>query len=110
MKLPIIVLLIVLVVGTIVISFGYITNQNYTQIIEESNPYEKLQNYKNELEKINQYNQQLLSELEDKVRNSDDGHLGQLNQEIEVLKRVISDNKAELEQVIKKLSKTESKP
>jgi len=110
MKLPIIVLLIVLVVGTIVISFGYITNQNYTQIIEESTPYEKLQNYKNELEKINQYNQQLLSELEDKVRNSDDGHLGQLNQEIEVLKRVISDNKAELEQVIKKLSKTESKP
>ena len=110
MKLTIIVLLIVLVVGTIVISFGYITNQNYTQIIEESNPYEKLQNYKNELEKINQYNQQLLSELEDKVRNSDDGHLGQLNQEIEVLKRVISDNKAELEQVIKKLSKTESKP
>lgn len=110
MKLTIIVLLIVLVVGTIVISFGYITNQNYTQIIEESNPYEKLQNYKNELEKINQYNQQLLSELEDKVRNSDDGHLGQLNQEIEVLKRVISDNKAELEQVIKKLSTTESKP
>lgn len=110
MKLTIIVLIIVLVVGTIVISFGYITNQNYTQIIEESNPYEKLQNYKNELEKINQYNQQLLSELEDKVRNSDDGHLGQLNQEIEVLKRVISDNKAELEQVIKKLSMTESKP
>ncbi len=110
MKLTIIVLIIVLVVGTIVISFGYITNQNYTQIIEESNPYEKLQNYKNELEKINQYNQQLLSELEDKVRNSDDGHLGQLNQEIEVLKRVINDNKAELEQVIKKLSTTESKP
>ena len=109
MRLAIIVLIAVLVIGTIVISFGYLTNQNYVQIIEKSNPYEKLQNYKEELEKINQYNQQLLSELEAKVANSDI-HLEQLNQEIEVLKRVINDNKAELEQVIKKLSTTESKP
>jgi len=48
--------------------------------------------------------------LEAKVANSDDIHLEQLNQEIEVLKRVINDNKAELEQVIKKLSTPESKP
>ena len=94
----------------IVISFGYLTNQSYVQIIEKSDPYEKLQNYKEELEKINQYNQQLLSELEAKMANSDDVHLEQLKQEIEVLKRVINDNKAELEQVIKKLSTTESKP
>ena len=110
MRLTIIVLIAVLVIGTVVISFGYLTNQKYVQIIEESNTYEKLQNYKEELEKINQYNQQLLSELETKIANSDDVHLEQLNQEIKVLKRVISDNKAELEQVIKKLSTTESKP
>ena len=109
MRLTIIVLITILVIGTIVISFGYLTNQNYVQIIEKSDPYEKLQNYKEELEKINQYNQQLLSELEAKMANSD-VHLEQLNQEIEVLKRVINDNKAELEQVIKKLSTTESKP
>ncbi len=109
MRLTIIVLITVLVIGTIVISFGYLTNQNYVQIIEKSDPYEKLQNYKEELEKINQYNQQLLSELEAKMANSD-VHLEQLNQEIEVLKRVINDNKVELEQVIKKLSTTESKP
>ncbi len=110
MRLAIIVLIAVLVIGTVVISFGYLPNQNYVQIIEKSNPYEKLQNYKEELEKINQYNQQLLSELEAKLVNSDYIHLEQLNQEIEVLKRVINDNKAELEQVIKKLSTTESKP
>ena len=109
MRLSIIVLIAVLVIGTVVISFGYLTNQNYVQIIEKSNPYEKLQNYKEELEKINQYNQQLLSELEAKMANSD-VHLEQLNQEIEVLKRVINDNKVELEQVIKKLSTTESQP
>ena len=109
MRLTIIVLIIVLVIGTIVISFGYVTNQNYVQIIEKTDPYEKLQTYKEELEKINQYNQQLLSDLESKVANSDT-HLEQLNQEIQVLKRVISDNKAELEQVIKKLSTAESKP
>jgi len=110
MRLSVIVLIAILAIGTIVISFGYLTNQKYVQIIEESNTYEKLQNYKEELEKINQYNQQLLSELETKIANSDDVHLEQLNQEIKVLKRVISDNKAELEQVIKKLSTTESKP
>ncbi|MBI5859401.1 MAG: hypothetical protein HZB73_01450 [Nitrosarchaeum sp.] len=110
MKLTIIVLITILVIGTIVIFFGYLTNQHYIQIIEKSNPYEKLQNYKEELEKINQHNQQLLSELEGKMVNSDDVHLEQLNQEIKVLKRVINDNKVELEQVIKKLSTLESKP
>ena len=110
MKLTIIILITILIIGTTVISFGYLTNQKYVQIIEGSNTYEKLQNYKEELEKINQYNQQLLSKLETKITNSDDVHLEQLNQEIKVLKRVISDNKAELEQVIKKLSTTKSKP
>ena len=56
-------MIIVLVIGTIVISFVYFTNQKHVPIIEKSVPYEKLQNYKEELEKINQYNQQLLSEL-----------------------------------------------
>ena len=46
MRLTIIVLIVVLVIGTVVISFGYLTNQNYVQIIEKSNPYKKLQNYK----------------------------------------------------------------
>ena len=110
MKLPFIVMIVALTVGTIVISFGYITNQNYAQTNEQSNPYEKLQNYKEELEKINQYNQKLLSELEDKLINSDNSSLHQLNQEIEVLKRVINDNKMELEQVIKKLSTMNSQP
>jgi uncharacterized protein HemX len=110
MRLTIIVLITILVIGTIVISFGYITNQKYVQVIEKSDPYEKLQNYKEELEKINQYNQQLLSELEGKITNSDNAHLEQLNQEIEVLKRVINDNKVEFEQVVAKLSAMESKP
>ena len=110
MRLTIIVLITILAIGTIVISFGYLTNQKYVQTIEKYDPYEKLQNYKEELEKINQYNLQLLSELEGKVTNFDDTHLEKLNQEIEVLKRVINDNKAELEQVIKKLSTMESKP
>ncbi|MGI0057616.1 MAG: hypothetical protein ACREAK_09640 [Nitrosarchaeum sp.] len=103
-------MIIILVIGTIVISLGYFTNQKYVQVIEKSNLYKKLLNYKEELEKINQSNQELLSELEDKITNSDDAHLEQLNQEIIVLKRVISDNQAELEQVIKKLSTMESKP
>jgi uncharacterized membrane protein YhiD involved in acid resistance len=110
MRLTIIILIAVLVIGTIVISFGYFTNQKHVPIIEKPDPYDKLQNYKEELEKINQYNQQLLSELETKITKSGGANLEQLNQEIEVLKRVINDNKVELEQVIKKLSTMESKP
>jgi len=110
MRLSVIVLIAILAIGTIVISFGYITNQQYVQVIEKSNPYEKLQNYKEELEKINLHNQQLLSELEDKMANSDDVNLEHLNQEIKVLKRVINDNKIELEQVMTKLATMEPKP
>lgn len=110
MRLTIIVLIIILVIGTVVISFGYLTNQKYIQTIEKSTSYEKLQNYKEELEKINQHNLQLLSELEGKITNSSDTHLEQLTQEIQVLKRIINDNKAELEQVVTKLSAMESKP
>jgi uncharacterized protein HemX len=110
MRLSIIVIIVVLVVGTTVILFGHITNQDYPKNIVQSDPYEKLQNYKEELEKINQYNKKLLSELEDKLIQSDNSSLKQLNQEISVLKRIINDNKLELEQVIKKLSTMNSQP
>lgn len=110
MRSSIIVLISVLVVGSIIISLGFLTNQEYVEIPELSNQYENLEKYKNELEKINQYNQQILKELEDQFKNSDDIHLEQLNEEIEVIKRVINENKEELEQVIIKLSKIESEP
>ena len=110
MKLNIIVLIGVLVVGGIVISIGFLTNEKYVEVSENSTPYEKLEKYKNELEKINQYNQQVLKDLEEQIKNSDDVHIAQLNEEIAVLKRVIDENKAELEQIIKKLSNMKSDP
>lgn len=109
MRLTIFVLLAVIGVGSIIIGFGFMTNQANTEI-EELSPYEKLQTYKEELEKINQYNQKILGELEQKITNSDDEHLEQLNKEIDVLKRVIKDNKAELDQIIQKLSEMNSNP
>lgn len=109
LRLTIFVLLAVIGVGSIIIGFGFMTNQENTEI-EELSPYEKLQTYKEELEKINQYNQKILGELEQKITNSDDEHLEQLNKEIDVLKRVIKDNKAELDQIIQKLSEMNSNP
>ena len=108
MKLSIIVLIVVLVVGGLVISLGVLTNQNYDEIPELSNQYEKLEKYKNELEKINLYNQEILKDLEEQIRNSDDINLVQINQEIDIIKQVIDENKAELEEIIKKLSQMES--
>ena len=110
MKLSIIVLLGVLVVGGIIISLDFITNQENIVISEISNQYETLEKYKIELEKINQSNQEVLEDLQNQLKNSDNVHLDQLNEEIEIINQVISDNKAELEQVIQKLSQVDSKP
>ncbi len=110
MRLSIIVLILVLAVGSVVILLGYLTNQEYVQVPEISNQYENLEKYKYELEKINQYNQQILKDLEEQIRNSTDIHLDPINEEIEIIKRVVNENKEELEQVIEKLSQIESKP
>ena len=110
MRLSVIVLIVVIAVGSSVIILGYLTNQEYVEISELSDQYEKLENYKTELEKINQYNQEVLKNLEEKIRNSDDVNINKLNEEIKVLKKVIDENKAELEQVITKLSQMKSDP
>ncbi len=110
MKLSIVVLILVLAVGSIVISLGFLTNQEYIEIPKISNQYENLEKYKNELEKINQYNQQILKDLEEQFKNSDDVYLDQINEEIAVIKQVVNENKEELERVIKKLSQIDSKP
>ena len=110
MRLTIIILIAVLSTGSIVISLGFLTSQEYIDVPEIANQYEKLDTYKNELEKINQQNQKILNDLEDQIKNSDDVHMDQINDEIEVIKRVIEENKAELEQVISKLSQMESDP
>ena len=110
MRLTIIVLIVVLSVGSTIISLGFLTSQKYIDVPEISNQYEKLEKYKNELEKINQHNQQVLKDLEEQIKNSDDVHLDQINREIKIIKQVIKENKEELEQVIAKLSQMESDP
>ncbi|QLH05387.1 hypothetical protein C5F49_08675 [Nitrosopumilus oxyclinae] len=110
MRLTIIILIAVLSIGSVVITLGFLTSQEYIDVPEITNQYEKLESYKNELEKINQQNQKILNDLENQIKNSDDVHIDQINREIEVIKRVIEENKAELEQVITKLSQMESNP
>ena len=110
MRLSVIVLIAVLVVGGIVVSLGFLSNEKYVEVPEISNQYEKLEKYKNELEKINQYNKQVLQELEEKIKNSDDVNLEKINEELVVMRKVIDENAAELEQVIIKLSQIKSDP
>jgi len=109
-RLTIIILIIVLTVGSIIIATGFISNSKYVDISEISNQYENLLKYKNELEKINQYNQEILKNLEYEIKNSDDVTISQINNEIDVINRVINENKLELEQIITKLSQIESNP
>ena len=106
-RLTVIILIIVLTVGSIVITTGYISNSKYVEIPTITNQYENLLKYKNELEKINQYNQEILKDLENQMNDLDDANINQINDEIDVIKRVINENKLELEQIISKLSQTE---
>ncbi len=110
LRLTIIIFIVVLSVVGIVISLGFLTSEKYIDVPEITRQYEKLELYKNELEKINQQNQKVLNDLEDQIKNPDDVHLERINEEIEIIKRVIEENKAELEQVITKLSQIESDP
>jgi len=106
-RLTVIILIIVLTVGSIVITTGYISNLKYVEIPNITNQYENLLKYKNELEKINQYNQEILKDLEHQLQDFDDVNINQINDEINVVKRVINENKLELEQIISKLSQME---
>ena len=107
LRLTLIILIIVLIVGSIIITTGFISNSKYVEVSDITNQYENLLKYKNELEKINQYNQEILKDLEYQITNSDNVNINQINDEINVVKRVINENKFELEQIIAKLSQME---
>ena len=102
-------LIAVLIVGSGVILSGFLIDQQDRQqaqdsIVEILTPYEKLEKYKNELEKINQYNQQVLEKLQIQIENSDAIDVEQINEEISIVKQVINENKKELEDVIQRLA------
>ena len=107
LRLTVIILIITLSIGSIIITTGFISNSKYVEIPNISDQYENLQKYKNELEKINQYNQEILNDLEYQIKNSDDVNINKINDEINVINRVINENKLELEQIITKLSQLE---
>ena len=110
LRLTIIILIITLTVGSTIIKTGFISNSKYVEIPNISNQYDNLLKYKNELEKINQYNQEILKDLEYQIKNSDDVNINKINDEIDIINRVINENKLELEQIITKLSQIESNP
>ena len=110
MRLTIIIIIAVLSIGITVISLGYLSTPEYLDVPKIFNQYDKLEKYKNELKKINQYNKDILDHLKNQIKNSDDIHLDQINEEIEIIKQIIEKNKAELKQIITKLSQIESNP
>jgi len=110
MKLSIIATIAVSAIGITIIFLGFFSNLGNEEVENTLTPYEQLEKYRKDLEKIIQQHQQVLYDLEKQITESDDVHLEQINKEIEVLKRVINENKAELERVIKKLSETVDGP
>ena len=110
MRSTIIALIAVIVGGGIFASMGFLNDEKNVETPEIPTDYENLQKYKTELERINQFNLQVLEDLENQIKNSDNEELVQLQEELGVLKRVIDDNKKELEEIIDRLAKMESTP
>ncbi len=110
MRSSVIVILAILSIVSVTISFGWINNPEYLGMPKIPNQYEKLETYKNELEKLNLHNQQILHNLEQQIQSSDDVPLDEIYKEIEIMKQVIDENKQELEKIITKLSQMESVP
>ena len=110
MRPTILILIVVVVVGIIVASIGFLSNEKYIEVSNVPTDYENLQKYKTELEKINQFNLEVLEDLKNQIENSDSEELNQLKEELQVLERVIDDNKTELEEIIDKLAMMESSP
>ena len=100
-------LIIALILSSVIITVSFILNSKNVEI---SNQYENLQKYKNELEKINQYNKEILKNLENQIKNSDDDNISRINDEINIINQVINENKLEFEQIIIKLSQIKSNP
>ena len=111
MRLSLVALIVVLAVGGIVVSAGFLTNPNEDDVKEVvpvvESQYEKLEKYKNELERINIYNQEVLDDLEEKAKSTTNDNLDQINEEIQIIKRVINENNIELEEITEKLSEME---
>ena len=110
MRPTIIILISVVAVGGIIASMGFLNDEKYVETPKIPTDYENLQNYKIELERINQFNLEVLEDLENQIKNSDNEELTQLREELKVLERVIDDNKKELEEIIDRLAKMESTP
>ena len=110
MRPAILILIAVIVVGTIIVSIGFLTNEKYVEVPQVPTDYENLQKYKTELEKINQFNLEVLDDLKNQIKNSDNEELNQLQEELQILERVIDDNKKELGEIIDKLAKMEPAP
>ena len=104
------ILIAVVVVGGIIAATGFLNEEKYVETPEIPTDFENLQKYKTELERINQFNLEVLEDLENQIKNSDSEELAQLTEELKVLERVIDDNKNELEEIIDKLAKMESNP
>ena len=107
LRLIITLLIIALIMSSVIITVSFILNSKNVEI---SNQYEYLQKYKNELEKISQYNKEILKNLESQIKNSDDDNISQINDEINIINQVINENKLEFEQIIIKLSQIKSNP
>ena len=110
MRPTLIVLIAVVVVGGFVASMGFLNNEKTVETSVLPTEYETLEKYKTELERINQFNLEVLEDLENQIKNSDNEELVQLQEELKVLERVIDDNKKELEEIIDRLAKMESVP
>lgn len=102
MRLPVIILIAVLAIGGAVILLGFLNDPEIEEAQEELSAFEKLEQYRDDLIRINEYNIQVLDEV--KAADPDTDATTPSGQEIAVLEQVIAQNIAEIQEISEQLA------
>lgn len=108
MRLPVIILIAALAVGGVVISLGFLTDpKTVTEeggAPEELSAFEKLEQYRDDLVRINEYNIQVLDETRAADPGTNATTSNQTDQEIAILEQVIAQNIEEIQEISERLA------
>ena len=102
MRLPVIILIAVLVIGGAVIALGFLNDPEIEEAREELSAFEKLEQYRDDLIRINEHNIQVLDEA--KAADPGTDAASPSSQEIAVLEQVIAQNIEEIQEISEQLA------
>ena len=102
MRLSVIILIAALAMGGAVISLGFLVDPEVAEAPEELSAFEKLEKYRDDLVRINEYNIQVLDDA--KAADPGTNTTSLMGPEIAVLEQVIAQNIEEIQEISERLA------